>query len=116
MFDFESRPLRGFAIACAVIDLALGAPAQTTRGPYLVTPDERAADVRAQVRRPALRDIAALDVRFLPYSELELHRAAMARFGEGLKAIQAVAQQSANRLTCYVRGWPCPPAASGLAT
>lgn len=75
-----------------LLDLALGAPARATRGLYLVAPDERAADVRAQVRRPAFRGIAALDVRFLPYSELEQHRDAMARFGEGLKAIQAVAQ------------------------
>jgi type II restriction enzyme len=75
-----------------LLDLALGAPAQATRGLYLVAPDERAADVRAQVRRPAFRGIAALDVRFLPYGELERHRDAMARFGEGVKAIQAVSQ------------------------
>lgn len=75
-----------------LLDLALGSPAQVTRGLYLVAPDERAADVRAQVRRPAFRGIAALDVRFLPYTALEHHRDAMARFGEGLKAIQSIAQ------------------------
>jgi len=53
---------------------------------------ELMARVRAQVRRPAFRGIAALDVRFLPYSALEQHRDAMARFGEGLKAIQSIAQ------------------------
>jgi len=31
-------------------------------------------------------------VRFLPYSELENHRQAMARFGQGMKAIEAVAR------------------------
>jgi type II restriction enzyme len=33
-----------------------------------------------------------LAVRYLPYSELETHRDAMARFGAGLKAIEAVAR------------------------
>ena len=49
-------------------------------------------EVRAQVSRPAFRGIADLHVRFLPYGELERNREAMARFGEGLKAIQAVAR------------------------
>lgn len=75
-----------------LLDLALGAPAQATRGLYLVAPDDREAEVRAQVHRPAFRGIGELDVRFLPYGELERHRDAMARFGEGLKAIQAVAR------------------------
>jgi type II restriction enzyme len=57
-----------------------------------VAPDTRADDVLAQVRRPAFRAIESLRVRFLPYSELERHRESMARFGEGLKAIQAVSR------------------------
>jgi type II restriction enzyme len=31
-------------------------------------------------------------VKYLPYSELERNRESMARFGEGLKAIDAVAR------------------------
>ena len=42
--------------------------------------------------RPAFRRILDLNVRYLPYSELEAHRGAMARFGHGLKAIEAVAR------------------------
>lgn len=74
-----------------LLDLALGVPAAARRL-YLVAPDEREGDVRAQLARPAFRHIAALDVRYLPYSELETHRTSMARFGNGLKAIEAVAR------------------------
>lgn len=52
----------------------------------------READVRTQLQRPAFQGVARLHVRFLPYSELERHREAMARFGAGLKAIDAVAR------------------------
>jgi type II restriction enzyme len=48
--------------------------------------------VQAQVRRPAFSGVANLRVRYLPYGELERHRESMARFGEGLKAIQAVSR------------------------
>ncbi len=75
-----------------LLDLALGAPAQAARGLYLVAPDDREDKVRAQLRRPAFGHVATLGVRYLPYSELERHREAMARFGQGLKAIEAVAR------------------------
>ena len=32
-------------------------------------------------------------MRYLPYGELERHREAMARFGQGLKAVEAVARR-----------------------
>jgi type II restriction enzyme len=75
-----------------LLDLALGAAEGAAHGLFLVAPDSREADVRAQLRRPAFQGIARLQVRFLPYSELERHREAMARFGAGLKAIEAVAR------------------------
>jgi type II restriction enzyme len=34
-----------------------------------------------------------LDVRYLPYGELERHRASMARFGAGMKAVEAIARR-----------------------
>jgi hypothetical protein len=37
--------------------------------------------------------VADLDVRYLPYSELEKHREAIARFGIGLKGIEAIARR-----------------------
>lgn len=75
-----------------MLDLALGAPEQAVAGLFLVAPDEREHEVRAQLNRPAFRRVADLHVRYLPYGELARHREAMARFGEGLKAIEAIAR------------------------
>ena len=75
-----------------LLDLALGAPGQVTTGLFLVAPDEREPEVRTQLSRPAFARVRDLAVRYLPYSELEQHRGAMARFGAGLKAIQAVSR------------------------
>jgi type II restriction enzyme len=78
-----------------LLDLALGAPGNATHALFLVAPDAREEDVRAQLRRPAFQRVGDLHVRFLPYGELEQHRQAMARFGQGLKAIEAVARDLA---------------------
>jgi len=75
-----------------LLDLALGSPDNAARGLYLVAPDARESDVRAQLARPAFSRVRELQMRFLPYSELETHRHAMARFGQGMKAIEAVAR------------------------
>jgi type II restriction enzyme len=75
-----------------LLDLALGGTDRATQGLYLVAPDDREEEVRAQLRRPAFRRVADLHVRYLPYGELERHREAMARFGAGLKAIEAIAR------------------------
>jgi len=74
-----------------MLDLASG-PAQAVRGLYLVAPDAREGDVRKQLARPAFRRIGDLGVKYLPYSVLEQNRESMARFGEGLKAVDAVAR------------------------
>ena len=75
-----------------LLDLSLGAPAAVARELFIVAPDDREAEVRAQLQRPAFRGVADLRVRYLPYGELERHRESMARFGEGLKAIQSVSR------------------------
>ena len=75
-----------------LLDLALGAPDQAVAELFLVAPDDREADVRAQLARPAFSRVADLRVRYLPYGELERHRESMARFGSGLKAIEAIAR------------------------
>lgn len=59
---------------------------------HLVASDGRGEDVRRQLARPAFRRISSLRVRYLPYGELSRNREAMGRFGEGLKAIEAVAR------------------------
>lgn len=79
-----------------MLDLASGA-AQAVRGLYLVAPDSREDDVRKQLARPAFRRIGELSVRYLPYGELERNRQSMARFGEGLKAIDAAARTLVTR-------------------
>jgi type II restriction enzyme len=76
-----------------LLDLALGGEERATHGLFLVAPDAREADVRAQLSRPAFSRVADLDVRYLPYGELDRHRDAMARFGSGMKAIEAVARR-----------------------
>ncbi len=75
-----------------LLDLALGVPDQTVRGLYLVAPDNREDEVRAQLARPAFRRVADLQVRFLPYGELDRNREAMARFGEGTRPIETLAR------------------------
>lgn len=75
-----------------LLDLALGAPPDATRELFLVAPDAREDEVRAQIRRPAFRRVADLRVRYLPYGELERNREAMGRFGQGLKAVEAIAR------------------------
>ena len=78
-----------------LLDLALGSAAGSAHGLFLVAPENREDDVRAQLARPAFSRIGDLHVRFLRYSDLETHRHAMARFGEGMKAIEAVARSLA---------------------
>lgn len=76
-----------------MLDLALsGGDLHAAAGLYLVAPDAREADVRSQLRRPAFSRVADLDLCYLPYSELERNREAIARFGSGLKAIKAIAR------------------------
>ena len=75
-----------------LLDLALGGGSQATDGLFLVAPDNREAEVRAQLSRPAFSRVSDLKVRYLPYGELEAHREAMARFGHGLKAMLAVSR------------------------
>jgi type II restriction enzyme len=75
-----------------MLDLALGAPDAAVTHLFLVAPDDREGDVRAQLARPAFSRVSDLHVRFLPYGELERHRAEMARFGTGMKAVDAVAR------------------------
>lgn len=76
-----------------MLDLALsGSDLHAAAGLFLVAPDSREADVRAQLQRPAFSRIADLDISYLPYGELEKHRDAIVRFGSGLKAIRAIAR------------------------
>jgi len=74
-----------------MLDLALGVPDHFGARYFLVAPKTRENDVRAQFARPAFSRVSELDLRFLPYNALEEHREAMARFGFGMKALDAIA-------------------------
>ena len=77
-----------------MLDLALsGGDLHASAGLFLVAPDAREAEVRAQLRRPAFSRVGDLDISYLPYGELERHREAITRFGTGLKAIKAIAHR-----------------------
>ncbi|MHB0926313.1 MAG: hypothetical protein ACYC1F_07410, partial [Gallionellaceae bacterium] len=76
-----------------MLDLALGLPAQPAHALFLVAPDAREGDVRDQLLRPAFSRVADMNVRFIAYGELESHRENIARFGQGMKAIEAIAKQ-----------------------
>lgn len=74
-----------------LLDLALGATPDAIAGLFLVAPDDREEEVRAQLRRPAFSRVRDLRVRYVRYGDLERHREAMTRFGQGMKAIEAIA-------------------------
>lgn len=77
-----------------MLDLALSAgDAHIGTRLFLVAPDAREAEVRSQLARPAFSRVADLDVRYLPYGELDRHRDAIARFGTGLKGIEAISRR-----------------------
>ena len=75
-----------------LLDLAFSGPDQPVKGLYLVAPDDREEEVRAQLQRPVFRGVANLQMKFLPYGELSRHREAIARFGQGLGPVEAIAR------------------------
>ncbi len=75
-----------------LLDLALGGDLHSPNGLFLVAPDDREGEVRTQLARPAFSRIGELQVRFLPYGELKANREMMARFGQGMKAVEAVSR------------------------
>ncbi|MEU0680165.1 MULTISPECIES: type II restriction endonuclease [Streptomyces] len=75
-----------------MLDLALSGDPDAAHGMYLVAPDAREEEVRAQIRRPAFSRVADLKVRYLPYGELQANREAIMRFGKGLHPIEALAR------------------------
>lgn len=75
-----------------LFDLATGVSSAKDLHIFVVAPDEREQDVRDQLRRPAFRNASSLRLRFLPYAELRDNREAIARFGTGMKGIEAIAR------------------------
>lgn len=76
-----------------LLDLALGSADTIQRHLYLVAPDSRESDVRSQLARPAFSRVAALSMKYIPYSALKANRETIARFGTGMKPIEAIASK-----------------------
>lgn len=74
-----------------LLDLASGVSNGKALHMFLVAPDSREDDVREQLQRPAFRN-NTLPVKFLAYKALEENRALMARFGTGIKPVDAIAR------------------------
>ncbi|GAA4626786.1 hypothetical protein [Cellulomonas oligotrophica] len=73
-----------------MLDLALSGDPDSVPDLYLVAPDDRENDVRAQLTRPAFGPVANLRLRYLPYSQLAEHRGAIGRFGSGLRRLNEI--------------------------
>ncbi|RTL46305.1 MAG: type II restriction endonuclease [Burkholderiales bacterium] len=75
-----------------MLDLALGTVVGAKSTLFLVAPDNRREEVAQQLRRPAFSRVSELGIRYLPYSQLQQHREAIARFGSGLKPVLEISQ------------------------
>ena len=75
-----------------MLDLARGGGGPAPEALFLVAPDSREKDVRAQLARPAFSGIVDLNVRYIPYSELKAHKEAIGRFGSGMKPVHALSK------------------------
>lgn len=74
-----------------MLDLANSGFGSDLKGIYLVAPDKREKDVRAQIQRPAFQSIENLSVRYLRYSDLLSHKDSIVKFGESLRALEKIA-------------------------
>jgi type II restriction enzyme len=101
-FTSEGQPAAAFEVEhttsiysgiVRLLDLAEGSDVGHELPLFLVAPDSREEEVREQSQRPAFRIAAAnLDLRYLPYGELEKNRDAIERFGSGVKPLQTIAK------------------------
>lgn len=89
--DEAHRQLDG-QLRCPRVAAWRGGDLHATAGLFLVAPDARESEVRAQIARPAFSRIADLEIAYLPYDELERHKESISRFGSGLKAIKAISR------------------------
>ncbi len=77
-----------------LLDLALGLKEDgDSISLFLVAPDSRADEVRTQLRRPAFSGVQDKTFYFVPYGELTRNLDSMRRFGQGMHAIEAIAER-----------------------
>ena len=58
---------------------------------YLVAPDEREGEVRAQLVRPTFRELVNKPA-LIKFSDIETHCEALCRFGHGFEAVHKIAK------------------------
>jgi type II restriction enzyme len=75
-----------------MLDLALGSALASGTTMFLVAPDDRRDEVAQQLRRPAFSRVSELGIRYLSYGELRANRAAIHRFGAGLRPLLQISQ------------------------
>jgi hypothetical protein len=75
-----------------MLDLTLGSAVAAGTAMFLVAPEDRRDEVAQQLRRSAVSRESELGIRFLPYGELRTHRAAIGRFGAGLRPLLEISQ------------------------
>lgn len=76
-----------------MLDLALGTPVADKCALFLVAPDNRRDKVAEQLKRPAFSRVSELGIRYLPYSQLELHHTSISRFGSSIKPLLEISQR-----------------------
>lgn len=76
-----------------LLDLSLSVDDHELKQLYIVSSDLRENEVLEQGRRPAFQAIKSKGIKFIPYSQLFSHKDSIIRFGEGLKAIDAIANK-----------------------
>jgi type II restriction enzyme len=76
-----------------MLDLILS-PTTVRNAPiFIVAPNARREDVFAQWRRPAFAQLSHVEVRYLPYQQLQDHGVSITRFGQGLKPMLEVSER-----------------------
>lgn len=75
-----------------MLDLALGTEVGANSVLFLVAPDNRREAVEQQLRRPAFSRVSELGIRYLSYSQLKEHKAAISRFGADIKPLMEISQ------------------------
>ncbi|MDO9708879.1 type II restriction endonuclease [Paracraurococcus lichenis] len=73
--------------------LALGPAPHSLEALFVVAPDRREREARSQFSYPAFKLNSGPEILFLPYGALQTHKEAIARFGAGVKAIQAISRR-----------------------
>ncbi len=69
---------------------------------FLVAPDGREKEIRAQLQRPAFRNLKDVAFRYLLFSDITCHCEAMCRFGDDYRILLKVARGSPK----WVKGVP----------